>query len=416
MRRRIRYTFPVATFSYTAEKTDGEIYQGIAEAPDRFELYQIIRQEGGRLLHLSDESAPSFLSLKRWDVLLTRVSQQQKIIFARNLGSMLSAGLSLARALSVMERETKNPRFGMIISHIASEVRRGSQLHVAMTKFSSIFPAQVIAMTRAGEESGDLATSLKLAADNLERAHLLKKKIRGAMVYPSIVLVAVVGIGAMMMIFVVPTLTSVFAQTNSTLPTSTRIVIAISNALTQHTALFIWVLVVTAILLYTGFKSEKGRVLRSWVLIHTPHIGGLTREVNAARTARSLSSLIASGVDVLTALDITHDVVQNAYFQNVLTSAKNDVGQGLPLSAAFIKHEDLYPAFVGEMMAVGEETGQTADMLKNLAIFYEDEVDRKTKDMSTIVEPFLMIVIGAAVGFFAMSMITPIYQVTQNIG
>ena len=402
-------------FSYTAEKTDGEIYQGIAEARDRFELYQIIRQEGGRLLHLSDERALGFLSLKRWDILLTRVSQQQKIIFARNVGSMLSAGLSLARALSVMERETKNPRLGMMISQIASDVRRGSQLHAAMTKFSGVFPPQIIAMTRAGEESGDLATSLKLTADNLERAHSLKKKIRGAMFYPSIVLIAVVGIGALMMIFVVPTLTSVFAQTSSTLPTSTRIIIGISNALTRHTTLSLWALVIAAILLYTGFKSEKGKVLRSWILIRMPLIGGLTREVNAARTARSLSSLIASGVDVLTALDITHDVVQNVYFQAVIATAKKDVGQGLPLSAAFIKHEDLYPAFVGEMMAVGEETGQTADMLKNLAIFYEEEVDRKTKDMSTIIEPLLMIVIGAAVGFFALSMITPIYQVTQHV-
>ena len=141
----------------------------------------------------------------------------------------------------------------------------------------------------------------------------------------------------------------------------------------------------------------------------------MVREVNAARTARSLASLVISGVDVLTALAITREVVQNVYFQEVLTAAAERVGQGETLSTTFIRYENLYPPLVGEMMAVGEETGQTADMLKNLAVFYEDEVDRKTKDMSTIIEPFLMLFIGAAVGFFALSIITPIYQVTQSI-
>ncbi len=168
-------------------------------------------------------------------------------------------------------------------------------------------------------------------------------------------------------------------------------------------------------LCFTGLKSEKGKIAFGWLFLHLPAIGTMTREVNAARTARSLASLISSGVDLLTALDITKDVVQNSYFQEVVLEAKKAVAQGEPLSSVFIKHEKLYPAFVGEMMAVGEETWQTADMLKNLAVYYEEEVSRKTKDLSTIIEPVLMLFIGAAVGFFALSMITPIYQVTQNI-
>ncbi len=141
----------------------------------------------------------------------------------------------------------------------------------------------------------------------------------------------------------------------------------------------------------------------------------MVREVNAARTARTLASLLSSGVDVITALGIVGEVVQNTYVREVIQAAAKGVAQGEALSASFIRREDLYPAFVGEMMAVGEETGQMADMLKRLAIFYEEEVDRATKDMSTIVEPFLMLIIGAAVGFFAISMITPIYSMSQNI-
>ena len=144
-------------------------------------------------------------------------------------------------------------------------------------------------------------------------------------------------------------------------------------------------------------------------------IGEMVREVNAARTSRTLSSLLSSGVDIVSALDITGNVVQNSYFKEVINEASSAVAGGQPLSAAFMRRGDLYPAFVGEMMAVGEETGQIADMMKRLALFYEDEVDRKTKDMSTIIEPFLMILIGVAVGFFAVSMIMPIYQLSENI-
>jgi type II secretory pathway component PulF len=139
------------------------------------------------------------------------------------------------------------------------------------------------------------------------------------------------------------------------------------------------------------------------------------RDTNAARTARTLASLLSSGVDVIGSLEITQEVVQNPYFREVLGDAKRAVAQGEPLSSAFTKREDLYPAFVGEMMSVGEETGQLAEMLKRLAIFYEDEVDGTTKDMSTIIEPILMLIIGAAVGFFAVSMITPIYSLSSDI-
>ncbi len=406
----------MAKFSYTAERGNGEIYQGVAEAKDRFELYQIIRREGGRLLHLTDESVPRLSSLHYWDILLSRFSEQQKIMFARNLSAMLTAGLSLARALSVIERQSKNPRVNMVVSQIGSDVRRGSQLNVAFAKFPKIFPPQMIAMVHAGEESGEMPSSLKLAADNLERAHSLKKKIRGAMFYPSIVLVVILGIGALMMVFVVPTLSATFVQAGASLPLSTRIIIGISNALSQHTLLTLFVMGLGGALIYTAFTAERGRNARSYLVLRIPMIGTMAREVNAARASRSLSSLIASGVDVMTALDITHDVLRNVYFQKVIIEARDAVGRGEPLSTTFVRNEHLFPPFVGEMMSVGEETGQTADMLKNLAVFYEEEVDRKTKDLSTIIEPMLMIFIGAAVGFFAVSMIAPIYQVTQHVG
>lgn len=405
----------MARFTYTAEKSDGEVYKGVAEARDRFELYGIVRREGARIVAVDEDRGENMWSLEHWNAKLTTIKEYDKILTARNLGAMLAAGLSLARALSVLERQTKNPRLKATISQVASDVRRGETLHGSLAKYPAIFSNLFIAMVRAGEEGGDLPESLKVVADQMERMYDLKKKIRGAMIYPGIILTAVVGIGILMMIFVVPTLGSTFAEMHASLPPSTQIVIGISNFFVTYTIPAVGLIFGSIALIYIGLRTAVGKRISEFTFLHLPAIGGIVREVNAARTARTLASLLQSGVDVLTALEITREVVQNSYFQAVIETAKAKVGGGEPLSAAFTANEHLYPPFVGEMMAVGEETGATAEMLKRLAVFYEEEVDRKTKDMSTIVEPFLMIIIGGAVGFFAISMISPIYSLSNTI-
>ncbi|MCE9541535.1 type II secretion system F family protein [Candidatus Kaiserbacteria bacterium] len=405
----------MAFFNYTAEKSDGEVYKGVAEVQDRFELYSLVRREGGKIISVEEDAGHNYWSIHYWNAKFSSIKEYDKILFCRNLGAMLSAGLSLARALSVLERQTKNPRLSSTISQIASDVRRGDTLHVSLGKFPKVFSRLMIAMVRAGEEGGDLPAALSVTSDQMERMYELKKKIRGAMLYPCIILVAIFGIGVVMMIAVVPTLANTFAEMNATLPTSTRIVIGISNFLVQYTVLALVGIIGVVFAVIAMMKTKAGRRAGDWLFLHLPSIGEMVKEVNAARTSRTLASLSASGVDILTSLEITREVVQNSFFQAVLAEAQADVSSGQPLSATFTRHEKLYPPFVGEMMAVGEETGSTADMLKRLASYYEEEVDRKTKDMSTIIEPFLMVFIGGAVGFFAVSMITPIYQLSEHI-
>jgi len=402
-------------FSYTAEKAGGEVYKGVAEAADRFALYATVRQEGGKIISLEEAGAMNWMSMKYWNNVFSHITEYEKILLARNLGAMLSAGLPLARALAVIERQTKNAKMSVIIASIESDVRRGDTLHVAFSKFPRVFPKLFIAMVRAGEEGGDLPSSLQIVADGLERMYSLKKKITGALIYPCIILIAIVGIGFLMMTQVVPTLASTFAEAGATLPKSTQFVIAVSNILVHYTWLALGGMVLVVGFIYSVVRTKWGKRGLDFGLLRVPVIGGIVREVNAARTSRTLAALLSSGVDVITGLDIVGEVVQNYYFQEVIHAAAKGVGSGEPLSAAFVRREDLYPAFVGEMMAVGEETGQVAEMLKRLALFYEDEVDRKTKDMSTIIEPFLMIFIGITVGFFAVSMITPIYQLSSTI-
>ena len=406
----------MARFTYTAERSDGEVYKGIAEARDKFELYQIVRKEGAHIISVNEEVGRHMWNLAYWNAKLASISEYEKILFARNLGAMLGAGLSLARALSVMERQIKNPKLAATVSEITSDIRRGDPLHMALAKSPGVFSKLFVAMVRAGEEGGDLPASFNVVADQMERMYTLKKKIRGALIYPSIVVSAMVVIGILMMIEVVPTLAQTFAEVKATLPVSTQFIIAASNFLVTYTSLALLSMAGIILAVYFFLRTRIGSRMSDFVFLRLPVVGVLVREVNAARTSRTLASLLSSGVDVLTALDITGEVVQNSYFQEVIVAAKKSVGEGEPLSAAFVRREDLYPVFVGEMMAVGEETGETTEMLKRLAIFYEEEVDRKTKDMSTVIEPFLMVIIGAGVGFFAVSMITPIYSLSQNIG
>lgn len=402
-------------FTYTAEKKGGEVYKGIADVSDRFELYEVVRREGARLVKVDEHNRTGMWSFHYWNTLVVRVSEYDKILFARNMGAMLSAGLALTRALSVIERQTRNLKLKDVIAEVESAVRRGDTLNQALSKFPNIFSPLFIAMVRAGEEGGDLPAALTLIADQLERVYNLKRKIRGALIYPSIIVFAILGVGYLMMTQVVPTLAHTFEEMNAELPSTTKAVIAVSNFLTEHALLSGVILLGVIFALFMVLRTQKGKHARDFVFLHIPMIGTLVRESNAARTARTLASLFTAGVDVLTALDITREVVQNSYFREVIADAQKKVAGGEALSASFARREDLYPPFVGEMMAVGEETGQTPEMLKRLALYYEGQVDDKTRDMSTIIEPFLMLLIGASVGFFAVAMIAPIYTLSANV-
>jgi len=235
------------------------------------------------------------------------------------------------------------------------------------------------------------------------------------MIYPSIVIIVMLVIGILMMIFVMPQITGVFADMETDLPPTTTFLINLSDFLVNYTFLAIGGLLFGLSVLTYALKTTYGKIATSWIIPKLPVIGVLAKEANAARTARTLSSLLNSGVDVIRAIEITEEVLQNVFYKQILTEAALRVEKGTALSEVFIERTDLYPILVGEMILVGEETGQIANMLGELAVFYESEVERKTKDLSTIIEPLLMVVIGGGVGFFALALIAPIYSIGDAI-
>jgi type IV pilus assembly protein PilC len=363
-------------------------------------------EEGG-----AGAGAPSWLNLK----LTSGIKTEEKITFTKNLGAMLTAGLTLSRALSVIERQSSNKNLKAIVTNLEAEVRKGTSFYEALAKHPNVFNKLFIAMTKAGEESGTLADSLKVVGKQMERSYSLSKKIRSAMIYPAIILFAIVVIGVLMMIYVVPTLSTTFKELGVELPAATRAIIGISDYMASHVIIVFTMLVVAIGLLMLFTRSKFGGNLILMFSLHIPIIGNLVRETMSARVARALSSLLSSGVEMLTAIAIAEEVVGDNPFGKVVRDAGVRVKKGEPLSAPFMEKTKLYPVLVGDMIAVGEETGRVSDMLGQVAEYYEADVEEGTKDLSTVVEPMLMLVIGAAVGVFAVSMISPIYSLSSHI-
>lgn len=400
-------------YTYNATRKDGSHYEGSREARNRTALFSELRREGETVISVSERkhtfSVQSVLNS------MQSVSMSDKIAFVRNLSAMIQAGLALSRALSILERQTHNKKFKSVIVSLNEEIQKGSPLHASLAKYPAVFSPLLVSMVRAGEETGGLAQALSVVAIQMERTHALVKRVRGALIYPSIVVLAMVGIGALMLIYVVPTLSSTFKELNVDLPVSTRFILSASDFLTQHTLQALMYGAGIIALLWAALRTKRGKRTFEFCILRIPIIGGIVIETNAARTARTLSSLLSAGVSALPALSITRDVLQNSYYKEVLAEAGASVEKGQPLSGSFLRHEDIFPIIFSEMIAVGEETGQHSQMLLRVAEFYEAEVEQKTKDISTIIEPFLMLAIGGGVGFFAVAMISPIYSISNGI-
>lgn len=408
----------MTTFTYTGATKSGEKVTETVEAVDRYAVYEIARTNGHVVSGISEKSSFSLKGLintEKIDTLLSRVKSDELVMMTKNLSSMISAGLPLTRALSVIERQSTNPKLKATLKGIREDINKGQTFHDSLSKFPKIFSDLYIAMVRAGEESGQLTGALKTLGLQMERSSTLKKKVKGAMVYPSIVIGIMTIIGAVMMIYVVPSITQTFTKMDVELPATTRILIGTSDFMSNHAFLVLGGIAGFVMGFLYVLRTKIGKRVFHFVIVKLPVIGMIVKEVNSARTARTLSSLLSSGVAVMNAITITRDVVQNVYYKDILDEASVRVEKGTALSEVFVEHGDFYPVLVGEMILVGEETGQISNMLEELATFYEIEVDQKTKDLSTIIEPLLMVFIGGAVGFFALAMIAPIYSITDSI-
>ncbi|HYE59923.1 MAG TPA: type II secretion system F family protein [Candidatus Kapabacteria bacterium] len=346
-----------------------------------------------------------------------RVSLLQKILFLDHLRIMIHGGLSLVDALDVLGRESSNKKLKQMIAAVKADVENGKPLSEGLSKHHNIFPPIYIRMIEAGETSGQLDTALDQSVIQMRKAYELTSSVRGAMIYPAVIVVAMAGIGIMMMTFVLPQITSLFKEFNAELPLATRILIMLSDFMANPLNLFLiffcfGILIATYITMLK--RSPEFRAMVHACTLRLPIFGGIIRQINLARFSLTLSSLLKSAIPVVDAVHITADTCSNMQYQRKLHASGDIVKSGVPLSETLSSSPKLFPPMVTEMVMVGEQSGEVEKLLSELANFYNDEVNKTMKNFTTIIEPVIIVVIGVAVAGMAVAVIMPMFTLAQN--
>lgn len=402
----------MATFEYTVHDSKGKVTTGSVDGESKELVAQGLMDQGLTPVIIRQISkAGIFEKIKNFGL----ISSSEKVLFAEELATLINAGVPIAQALSILEKQTTNKKFRKALSELSKDVESGLSLSTAMEKHPEIFTSVFVNMTRAGEVGGTMDEALNKLAEQLGKDHELVAKIRGAMIYPAVVLVAMTGAMIYMMLTIVPQLKTMFDDLGGKLPVTTRSLIWISNAFSKY-------LVITAgiiIFIVIAFRWAKKNILPFRLFLHKvllkiPVFGKLTKKVNIARFARTLGSLLSSGVNVQDALQIVADSTTNLVFKDAIIKTMQKVKNGSPI-AENLKSFPVFPALVPQMISVGEETGALDEILKKIAIFYDREVDNMTNNLTVLLEPMIMVLIGIMVGYLIISIITPIYTMTNMI-
>jgi type IV pilus assembly protein PilC len=328
---------------------------------------------------------------------------------------MISSGLPLSRAIKNISLQTKKKKFASILNEIYISVQEGNSFADSLAKYPGIFDDLFTNMVRVGETSGNLDEVLNILALQLEKEHDLKSKIKGAMTYPAVILVVMIAIAILMLTYILPKLTGVFTDMKVELPASTMFIISLSDALRNHGLLIGFGFIGLLIFLKFFLMTKPGKMALSFLTINIPIVSNIVIKVNCSRFSRIYSSLLKSGVSAVESLIIISNTLTNYYYKDAINDSVVKIQKGVTLSSIISQYPKIFPILVTQMIEVGEETGKTEEVLLKLAEFYEDEVTQISKNMSSIIEPVLMVFIGSAVGFFAVSMLQPMYSIMDNI-
>jgi general secretion pathway protein F len=346
--------------------------------------------------------------------LLRRVQPQEVAVFTRQLGTLLHAGIPLAEALGALSEQSDNKTFEVILTSVRQKVNEGSSLADTLAQHPKIFPELYTNMVRSGEAAGNLDAVLSRLADFLDAQHALRSKVSSAMTYPIIMTVLGSGIMGLLMVVVVPKITSIFEDQGKALPWNTTLLIFTSDTI----ASWWWLLAIVGGLGYWGFRrwvaKPKGRLAVDRLKLRLPLLGPLTRYVAVARFARTLSTMLAAGVPVLTALEIVKRVLNNVVLEKVVEEARDAIREGESIAAP-LRRSQQFPSMMVHMVAVGERSGQLETMLENVAVAYERDVDGKVARLTTVLSPALIVVMAMAVGFIVMSILQPIMDMSNIV-
>lgn len=396
-------------FEYKAKNIESETKKGIVEAKDEKQAVKVLRERGLLVISLKPRSRGL---LAGTGGVFGRVNLTDKVNFTRQLATMMMAGLPVTEALEILEIQSK-PAMAKVISEILRDVEGGGNLASALEKHPNVFDQVYVALIRSGEAAGVLDKILIRLADNLEKEKEFNSKVKGAMIYPVVVVSGMIVVAGIMIIFVIPKMTQIYEEFQAELPAPTKILMAISHFATN----FWWLCLIMIAGLIFGFrilsKNPQFRKRYDEIIFSLPIIGNLRKHIMLTEFTRTLGLLISAGILIVDAIDIVRHSLKSPVYERAVTEAGKEVEKGLPLATALARAE-VFPPILPQMIAVGEETGKLDEVLLKVSSYFEQEAETAVKGLTSALEPLIMIVLGIGVGFLVIAVIMPIYNLTSQ--
>jgi len=397
-------------FRYTAKDNSGKAMTGFFEALDYAAAVDVLRKQG--LIIVSVKEASSRLHIPSISFGRKRVKTDDLVVFARQLATMVDAGIPLVGALDILGDQLENKVFAEIISKMRTDVETGSSLSDALAKHKKVFSPLFINMVKAGESSGMLDEILDRLALYLEKTSSLQKKVVSALIYPAVVSAMAVGITLLLLLKVIPVFKDIFSGFGADLPRPTAILIAISEALQKYFSAVVVIVVVAVILISRYLKTEKGRLRYDSFLLKLPIFGTLLTKVAVSKFTRTLSTLIKSGVPILNSLEIVGKTSGNKAVEVAVETVRTNVREGESIAEPLARSK-IFPSMVVRMVSVGEQSGELEKMLSKIADFYDEQVDTAVSGLTSLIEPLIIAFLGVVIGTIVICMFLPIFKLTQ---
>ncbi len=384
---------------------------GTVEAYDEAQAIDTLTARGFQIVSLKEVSIHGASRLLD---LISRVNTKDLVAFSRQFAVMVSASVPVVEALKILAKQSIKPKMRRVIAEVSDEVDSGGTLSGSLAKRPELFSNFYISVVKSGEQSGKLDDALDYIADEMEKDYDMNSKIRGAMIYPVFVTLMMIGIGFMMMIFVVPKLTAIVVETGGELPTATKIMIAISSFLIGYWWVIIVALAAFVILLRFYLKSTGGRNQFDYLILKLPVFGQLLQMIYLVRFTRSMNTLVLGGVNISSSLRVAGEVVNNNYYQKIIEETIAEVQSGNSICTIFVRTKEI-PSMVSQMMLVGEKTGKLDIALEKVTNFYNREITTMLANLMSLIEPSLMVIMGIGVGVMVAAILLPMYNVVSQL-
>ena len=397
-------------FTYNARDLQGVDHKGTIETADESQVARILSKKGLIVVSIKkkDNNKKNFL-----DKYLNRISFGDLVVSTRQLATMVESGLVLSESLDILTEQQSNKKLKIVFEEVSRDIKGGIDLATALRKHPDVFPPIYSSLVKSGEQAGKLDVVLSQMADNLERDRAFRSKVKGAMIYPVIVITMMIGVVFIMMIFVVPKLTGLYAQSSIELPLPTKILITVSNVFQN----FWWLIIILTGAFVYAFKkwisTPGGKSRFDKILLKTPIVGKIVQDTSLTNFTRTFGLLVTAGIPLLDALQIVADVISNSVYQKALRDTYQGVERGLPFSSQ-LDSVGVFPKLISQMYRVGEETGKVDQVSFKMADYYEAESDDLLKNLTVAIEPIVLLLLGVGVAFLVLSIILPIYKLTTS--